>query len=156
MSSFLVDQLWLNSKTQLDNVEPLRADIKTNILKNDQLESFIFDHTISDIKSRNNWTRYFEVISIIIEYPHLTDKVKQILSKHPSEYLPSKWKKITDEFKKKLNDEINPDLGNVTTMWTCSKCGHNKTSYYQLQTRSADEPMTTFVTCITCGNKWKC
>lgn len=23
------------------------------------------------------------------------------------------------------------------------------------QTRSADEPMTTFVTCTNCGNKWK-
>lgn len=26
----------------------------------------------------------------------------------------------------------------------------------QLQTRSADEPMTTFVTCVACNNKWKC
>ena len=25
-----------------------------------------------------------------------------------------------------------------------------------LQTRSADEPMTTFVTCIRCSNRWKC
>jgi hypothetical protein len=26
----------------------------------------------------------------------------------------------------------------------------------QMQTRSADEPMTTFVSCVACGNKWKC
>jgi hypothetical protein len=25
-----------------------------------------------------------------------------------------------------------------------------------LQTRSADEPMTTFVTCIACGCRWRC
>lgn len=30
-----------------------------------------------------------------------------------------------------------------------------KTTYYQMQTRSADEPMTTFVTCVNCGNRWK-
>lgn len=35
------------------------------------------------------------------------------------------------------------------------KCRTDKTTYYQLQTRSADEPMTTFVTCHECGNRWK-
>ena len=38
---------------------------------------------------------------------------------------------------------------------TCRKCKKNLCIYYQLQTRSADEPMTTFVTCLSCGNNWK-
>ena len=38
----------------------------------------------------------------------------------------------------------------------CGKCKSWKTTYYQLQTRSADEPMTTFVTCLNCSKKWKC
>ena len=38
---------------------------------------------------------------------------------------------------------------------TCSKCKSKKTYSYQLQTRSSDEPMTNFVTCAQCGNKWK-
>ena len=38
---------------------------------------------------------------------------------------------------------------------TCSKCKSKKTYSYQLQTRSSDEPMTNFVTCAECGNKWK-
>ncbi|OQS54859.1 TFIIS [Ecytonucleospora hepatopenaei] len=42
-----------------------------------------------------------------------------------------------------------------TTMFKCSKCKQNKCTYYQMQTRSCDEPMTTFVTCTTCGNCWK-
>ncbi len=66
-----------------------------------------------------------------------------------------------------------------TDMFKCGKCKMNKTTYYQLQTRSADEvsgisrwhqscvglmdmstvrlvqPMTTFVTCVNCGNRWK-
>lgn len=37
----------------------------------------------------------------------------------------------------------------------CGKCGSKKTDYYQLQTRSADEPMTTYVTCHGCGSRWK-
>ena len=38
----------------------------------------------------------------------------------------------------------------------CGKCKSVKTNYYQMQTRSADEPMTTFVNCMGCGNRWKC
>jgi len=41
------------------------------------------------------------------------------------------------------------------TMFTCNKCTQNKTTYFQMQTRSADEPMTTFVTCCVCGHHWK-
>jgi len=39
--------------------------------------------------------------------------------------------------------------------FTCRKCNQNKTTHYSLQTRSADEPMTVFVTCLTCSNRWK-
>ena len=43
-----------------------------------------------------------------------------------------------------------------TDAFTCRQCKSNKCSYYQMQTRSADEPMTTFVSCIMCGARWKC
>ena len=45
---------------------------------------------------------------------------------------------------------------NVEGFFTCQRCKSKKTSYYQLQTRSADEPMTTYVSCINCGKNWKC
>jgi DNA-directed RNA polymerase subunit M/transcription elongation factor TFIIS len=41
-------------------------------------------------------------------------------------------------------------------LFKCGKCKSKKTTYYQMQTRSADEPMTTYVTCKDCGNRWKC
>ena len=37
----------------------------------------------------------------------------------------------------------------------CSKCGHNEAFFHQVQTRSADEPMTEFYKCVNCGHKWK-
>ncbi|CAG8506415.1 1894_t:CDS:2 [Scutellospora calospora] len=42
-----------------------------------------------------------------------------------------------------------------TDMFLCGKCRNRKCTYYQMQTRSADEPMTTFVTCTVCNNHWK-
>lgn len=39
--------------------------------------------------------------------------------------------------------------------YTCSnpKCRSRKTSYYLMQTRSGDEPMTVFITCHACGKR---
>ena len=37
----------------------------------------------------------------------------------------------------------------------CRKCGQRECTFYEMQTRSADEPMTIFVTCLSCGNRWK-
>jgi len=44
----------------------------------------------------------------------------------------------------------------ANTQMFCSGC-KTKTNcdYYQMQTRSADEPMTTFVTCLECDKRWK-
>jgi transcription elongation factor S-II len=42
-----------------------------------------------------------------------------------------------------------------TDAFQCSRCKQRKCRYRQAQTRSADEPMTTFVTCVNCGNRWK-
>eukprot|EP01068_Selenidium_serpulae_P005119 Selendium_serpulae@DN3880_c0_g1_i1.p1 len=39
--------------------------------------------------------------------------------------------------------------------FTCPKCRSQDTSYNQLQTRSSDEPMTTFVVCLNCKKRWK-
>ena len=35
----------------------------------------------------------------------------------------------------------------TTDQFQCGKCRKRQCSYYQMQTRSADEPMTTFVIC---------
>eukprot|EP00415_Alexandrium_ostenfeldii_P000528 UN0528 len=43
----------------------------------------------------------------------------------------------------------------ITGMFTCGKCKGVRTTYFQMQTRSSDEPMTTFVSCLTCNNRWK-
>ncbi|KAL4830809.1 hypothetical protein H8958_003126 [Nasalis larvatus] len=45
--------------------------------------------------------------------------------------------------------------GTTTDLFQCSKCKKKNCTYNQVQTRSADEPMTTFVLCNECGNRWK-
>uniref|UniRef100_A0A0C9S597 Transcription elongation factor n=1 Tax=Wollemia nobilis TaxID=56998 RepID=A0A0C9S597_9CONI len=62
-------------------------------------------------------------------------------------------KQIKDKALFECERGINPKA--TTDEFKCGKCGQRKCTYYQLQTRSADEPMTTFVTCVNCNNHWK-
>ena len=38
----------------------------------------------------------------------------------------------------------------------CSRCHSDELVFAEAQMRSADEPMTIFVSCLECGNRWKC
>ena len=73
----------------------------------------------------------------------------------PYELFPKRWENLLKQ--KYLEDQViyetRTDMG--TDLFHCGRCGGKNCSYYQLQTRSADEPMTTFVTCLICGKKWK-
>jgi DNA-directed RNA polymerase III subunit RPC11 len=42
-----------------------------------------------------------------------------------------------------------------STAVACDKCGHPRAYFYQLQIRSADEPMTTFYRCAGCAYQWR-
>ena len=68
---------------------------------------------------------------------------------------PENWKEILElkSKKDKLKYELKPEA--MTDVFKCRKCGSRSTSYYEVQTRSADEPMTQFITCLDCNNRWK-
>lgn len=88
-----------------------------------------------------------------IESGELT--LKAVAEMSPIDLCPSRWKesieKIIESEKKLYTTQKNASI----FMW-CSGCKKKaKCDYYQMQTRSADEPMTTFVNCLECGKKWK-
>jgi len=68
---------------------------------------------------------------------------------------PDNWSSLLDKKIKrdKLKYEMKPQA--MTDQFKCRKCGSRSCSYYEVQTRSADEPMTQFVSCLDCGNRWK-
>ena len=68
---------------------------------------------------------------------------------------PDNWKKLLNAKSKrdKIKYELKPEA--MTNLFKCRKCGSRETSYYEVQTRSADEPMTQFITCLKCDNRWK-
>lgn len=75
----------------------------------------------------------------------------------PEEMASDEMKKIREKFvKEAINDaQLATAEGTKTDLLKCGKCKKRNCTYNQLQTRSADEPMTTFVLCNVCGNRWK-
>ena len=68
---------------------------------------------------------------------------------------PGKWSQLIEEKSKRDKNKFETNLEAATDTFTCRKCKSKKCSYYLQQVRSADEPMTVFVTCIDCGTRWK-
>ena len=83
-------------------------------------------------------------------------KSSEIAFKTHMELFPEKWESKIKDKQVRLENKYFPKIEASTDNFTCGKCKSNKCTYYQLQTRSADEPMTTFVTCLNCGSRWKC
>lgn len=75
----------------------------------------------------------------------------------PEEMASDEMKKLREKFvKEAINDaQLATVQGTKTDLLKCGKCKKRNCTYNQLQTRSADEPMTTFVMCNECGNRWK-
>lgn len=80
-----------------------------------------------------------------------TWKPEELVEMSHQELYPELWLKY-----KKTIEAIDEDVGkDHKGLFKCRKCKSWRTTYFQLQTRSADEPMTTFVTCANCQNRWK-
>ena len=65
------------------------------------------------------------------------------------------WSKLIEQKIKRDANKFTTNVQASTDMFTCKKCRSKKCTYYELQTRSADEPATIFVTCLDCGKHWK-
>jgi len=71
------------------------------------------------------------------------------------EVFPEQWKKIIDDKLAKDMAALEDKPKSMSTEFKCAKCKGREVVYQELQTRSADEPMTVFFTCLICNHKWK-
>ena len=166
---------------KIDNPEKFRSNIKqmlNDILKDEKnsnnLEKGIFNYSLKEsdqnkiVKKWDN-KKFVQIYinrlrSIVVNLKgevleHIKDgtiKPHVVAFMTHQELAPEKWAKLIEAKTKRDLNKCETNLSAATDTFTCRKCHSNKCTYYQQQVRSADEPMTTFVQCISCGNRWKC
>ena len=142
-----------------------------NLQYTNVIENGIYNYTIEECTTRKiikKWTNPFFVEIYICKFKVLlanlnTKYVQDIVIKDPAkiaymthqEFNPEKWKTIIEKQKKIAESMLTSKLTANTTSFKCFKCDSKNCSYYQMQIRSADEPMTSFITCIDCDNHWR-
>jgi len=71
------------------------------------------------------------------------------------ELFPEKWFSLKDKQLQREQKILEGNKSRATDQFKCRRCQKRECTYYELQTRSADEPMTIFITCLNCGKEWR-
>jgi len=82
-------------------------------------------------------------------------KAHEIAFMTHQEMNPEIWEELIRRKSIRDKSKFEDRLEASTDAFTCRKCRSKKCSYYAQQVRSSDEPMTLFISCLNCGNRWK-
>jgi transcription elongation factor S-II len=169
------------SHLKVKNPESFRANIRKKldtILENEKnsvnLEKGIFNYTLKEAEQRKiikKWENkhfvqiyldHLRSIMVNLKGENLTSIKDGSVKPHiiafmtHQELAPEKWKTLIEAKAKRDHNKFETNIAAATDTFTCSKCKGNQCTYYQMKTRSADEPMTCYISCCICGNRWKC
>lgn len=165
----------------ITNSEEFRGNIVKkfeNIIKNDSksinLEKGIYNYAIKEANNKKiikKWDNpYFVQLYIDrLKSIYINLKNKDLLLKLQTDDITPQilafmthqemnediWRTLLEQKMKRDANKFTNNIQASTDMFTCRKCKSKRCTYYELQTRSADEPATIFVTCLDCGKNWK-
>jgi DNA-directed RNA polymerase subunit M/transcription elongation factor TFIIS len=79
----------------------------------------------------------------------------QLAALAPENVFPERWRECLDAKLRRDEHVFEEKPVAMTDQYKCGKCKKRETVYQELQLRSADEPMSLFITCLNCGHRWR-
>lgn len=133
-----------------------RCNAKSSIPLWDNMEFVdIYISKAKNLYSNLNENCYVKNTNLITQVKTGKIKPEELAFIESYKLYPEKWMDIIEE-KAKIEKILKESLQeSATDLFQCHRCHKRKTIYCEVQTRSSDEPMTKFITCLECGNKWK-
>lgn len=150
------DEVDDDTKDEVDACDPIRVAVAVEsamfvkIGRSNGAQKVKYRSIMFNLKDKNNPDFRRKVLLGHVEPERLTDLT-------PGEMASDERQRENRQIKAKALFECErggPPKA-TTDQFKCGRCGKRKCTYYQMQTRSADEPMTTFVTCVICQKRWK-
>jgi DNA-directed RNA polymerase subunit M/transcription elongation factor TFIIS len=156
------------------NVQQKLSEKFNNEKHGTNLEKGIFNYTLKEAEQRKIVKKWENKQFALIYQSHLKSILTNLNPKLIEEVnngslLPHKiafmthqelnydiWTTLIDAKSKRDKNKFEVNIAAATDTFTCRKCKKNQCTYYLMQTKSSDEPMTCFVQCTACNNRWKC
>ena len=147
--SRMIEQSIYNTTIQYSIENNIKKQWTNNIFKSIYLSKIRSFYT--NIKTDS----YLKNKNFVVKIKNGEIDPKKITTLSNYDIFPEVWEELLKRAseKDKIKYELKPEA--MTDMFKCRKCGSRSCSYYEIQTRSADEPMTQFINCLDCGNRWR-
>lgn len=98
---------------------------------------------------------YVKNSELINKYRNKEVSLKDIASMNHYKLFESKWRDRIEHQKDIEKRRLEGNKSMATDQFFCTRCFKRECTYYEMQTRSADEPMTIFINCLSCGKNWR-
>jgi len=98
---------------------------------------------------------YVQNTELFAKYKASEVTFKEISEMDSYQLFEDRWKDSFLQQQIREKRQLEGNMSMATDRFLCKRCGKRQCTYYELQTRSADEPMTVFITCLNCGKHWR-
>jgi transcription elongation factor S-II len=143
-------------ENEIYKVSLKEADAK-HIIKDWSIKMFVYTYhsILRKIISNLFSNSYLKNTELMKRYKAKEVSLEEICSMNHYSLYESKWKERIENQKNIEKRRIEGNKSMATDQFLCTRCFKRECTYYEMQTRSADEPMTIFINCLNCGKNWR-
>lgn len=150
------------SKTDVANLEKaiykrvIQDAQKKHVLRDWKNPMFlkIYEQKIHQMAANLHPHSYVENKNLLDRYKRKEFDFDELLTWTNTELFPERNRELAERLFQREQRLLEGNKANATDQFFCSRCHKRQCTYYELQTRSADEPMTIFIQCVNCGKRW--
>ena len=109
----------------------------------------------SIVSNLNNNSEYIKNKKLLEKVLSHDISPEYLVNMKPCDLHPRRWKKYIKKQELLDKEVVDLSLQATTDQFKCAKCKSKKCTYVSVQIRSADEGMTSFITCVECSHSWR-
>ena len=161
-------------RSNIRNKLSLFFDSKDNIKYGTNLEKGVYNWSVKEATNKRVIKKWDNPLFVQIYLDHLRSiyinlkntkliesinngeiKAHEVAFMTHQEICPEKWEELIKAKSIRDMNKFEQNIEAMTDIYKCRKCFSKQCTYYMQQVRSSDEPMTIYVSCCNCGNRWK-